>query len=38
MSEIKPITPEEARNEAKRNIPEFICNIAQSNYMIYGYF
>lgn len=24
MSEIKPITPEEARNDAKSNIPEFV--------------
>lgn len=26
MSDISPITPEEARNEAKSNIPEFVIN------------
>lgn len=37
MSEIKPITPEEARNEAKSNIPDFVIigiNTAIKNHYI----
>jgi hypothetical protein len=37
MSEIKPITPEEARNEAKSNIPDFVIlginNAIKNNYV-----
>lgn len=41
MSEIKPITPEEARNEAKSNIPEFVIigvnNAIKSHYHKSGF-
>ncbi|MCK9416749.1 hypothetical protein M0Q97_08850 [Candidatus Dojkabacteria bacterium] len=41
MSEIKPITPEEARNEAKSTIPEFVIiginNAIKNNYIKSGF-